>query len=167
MKTKPQLQPDGAPPENWPGAGAWKTHPFLRNLDARLLAALAKCAMPTSFKAGELIFREGEMANRFYLIMEGRVQLEAEATDRPGVLADYIGEGDVLGWSWLFPPYIWNFTARAVEPVRAVFLYGTWLREAAEKDHDLGYELTKRIAQVVIQRLQSTRRRLELAASQP
>jgi len=123
--------------------------------------------MPVDFKPGDLIFREGEAANRFYLIGEGRVQLGAEALDRPDVLVDYIGEGDVLGWSWLFPPYTWNFTARAVEPVRAVFFYGTWLRDAAEKDHDLGYELTKRIAQVVIQRLQSTRRRLELAAKQP
>jgi CRP-like cAMP-binding protein len=165
MKTNPQIQPGGALAENWSGADAWKTHPFLRNLDARLLTALASCALPTSFQAGELIFREGELANRFYLIIEGRVQLEAEATDRPGVLADYIGEGDVLGWSWLFPPYIWNFTARAVEPVRAVFLYGTWLREQCDADPALGYELMKRTTAVVIRRLQTARQQLVLTAA--
>ncbi len=166
-KTITQIRPVGVPPENQPWADAWKTHPFLRDLNAGLLTPLAACAMPTEFKAGELIFREGEMANRFYLIVEGRVQLEAEVPDRPGVLVDYIVEGDVLGWSWLFPPYTWNFTARAVEPVRAIFFYGTWLRERCDADPALGYELMKRTTAVVIRRLQAARQQLVLTAARP
>ena len=166
-KTITQIRPVGAPPENQSWATAWKTHPFLRDLKSGLLTPLAACAMPTEFKAEELIFREGEMANRFYLIVEGRVQLEAEATDRPGVLVDYIGTGDVLGWSWLFPPYTWNFTARAVEPVRAIFFYGTWLREQCDADPALGYELMKRTTAVVIRRLHAARQQLVILAARP
>lgn len=159
-KTRSQIRPVGAPPEIQPWADAWKTHPFLRDLDAALLTPLAACAMPTEFKAGELIFREGEMANRFYLIIEGRVQLEAAAADQPGVLVDAIGAGEVLGWSWLFPPYTWNFTARALAPVRAIFFYGTWLRERCDADPALGYELMKRTTAVVIRRLHAARQQL-------
>ena len=68
--------------------------------------------------------------------------------------------GEVCGWSWLFPPYHWHFDARAVEPTEAIFFYGTRLREQCENDHDLGYELMKRMASVIIRRLQTTRRHL-------
>ncbi|MGC3961687.1 MAG: cyclic nucleotide-binding domain-containing protein [Verrucomicrobiota bacterium] len=138
----------------------WHSHPFVRGLSADTLKVLTACAMPTAFDANHLIFREGEIANRFYLLLEGRVQLEAEATDRPGVPVDQLGAGDVLGWSWLFPPYTWNFTARTIKPVKAVFFYGTWLRERSETDFALGYELMRRTAMVLMRRLQATRQQL-------
>jgi CRP-like cAMP-binding protein len=138
----------------------WHSHPFVRGMSADLLKTLAACAMPAAFEADQLIFREGEIANRFYLLIEGHVQLEAEADDRPGVSVDQIGAGDVLGWSWLLPPYTWNFTARTIEPVKAVFFYGTWLRERTETDPVLGYELMKRTAIVLMRRLQATRQQL-------
>ena len=68
--------------------------------------------------------------------------------------------GHVLGWSWLFPPYYWHFDARALEPTRAIFFYGTRLREECEQDPDLGYALMKRVTQVLINRLQATRRQI-------
>jgi len=138
----------------------WQSHPFVRGVSTASLSVLASCAMPTNFEAGQLIFREGEIANRFYLILSGRVQLEAEAADRPAVEVEQVAAGDVLGWSWLFPPYNWNFTARAIEPVTAVFFYGTWLRERSEKDLELGYELMKRTVGVLIRRLHATRQLL-------
>jgi CRP/FNR family cyclic AMP-dependent transcriptional regulator len=138
----------------------WHSHPFVRGMSVDLLKTLATCAMPASFEANQLIFREGEIANRFYLLIEGHVQLEAEADDRPGVPVDQVGAGEVLGWSWLFPPYTWNFTARTIEPVKAVFFYGTWLRERTETDPVLGYELMKRTAIVLMRRLQATRQQL-------
>lgn len=153
--------PAGMPFPNGParveGAADWKSHPFLQDFSAEHLATLAECAMPTSFKAEQVIFREGEMANRFYLILDGHVALETEAPDRPPVPVDSVTAGDVLGWSWLFPPYTWNFTARAIGPVRAIFFYGTWLRERCASDPALGYELMRRTAGVVIRRLQVTR----------
>jgi hypothetical protein len=70
---------------------------------------------------------------------------------------DTIGAGDLLGWSWMFPPYVWHFTARATEPTDAIFFYGTILREYCERDHSLGYELFKRMSAVMVKRLQGAR----------
>ncbi len=114
--------------------------------------------MLTHFPAGELIFHAGETANRFYLIESGRVLLES-GDDTP-VVIDTIGAGDLLGWSWIFPPYTWHFTARTTEPTTAIFFYGTILRECCEKDPGLGYELFKRMSEVMIKRLQQARTRL-------
>src|SRR6266571_212326 len=71
-----------------------------------------------------------------------------------------IGPGDLLGWSWMFPPYIWQFSARAVESTTAIFFYGTILREYCEKDHSLGYELFKRMSVVMMKRLQAARKQM-------
>jgi CRP-like cAMP-binding protein len=71
-----------------------------------------------------------------------------------------LGAGDVLGWSWLFPPFAWHFQARAIEPASAVALSGASLLVNAERNHDFGYELMKRVAQVVIRRLQAARKQL-------
>ena len=135
-------------------------HPFLTGMIPEHLAVLTDCAMRAHFNVGEVIFREGDPANRFYLFRSGRLALESCVRDRPSVRIQTIGAGDVLGWSWLFPPYYWHFDARALEPTEAIFFYGTRLRELAEVNHSLGYELMKRMAGVVIQRLQATRRQL-------
>jgi hypothetical protein len=74
-----------------------------------------------------------------------------------------IGANDVLGWSWLFPPYYWHFDARATKPTKAIFFYGTWLRENCERDHDFGYEMMKRMSAIVIQRMQAARKQLAQA----
>jgi len=136
------------------------SHPFLKDLDPHQQRLLADCAMEKSFEADELIFREGDPANRFYLILEGKVTLESYVQDRGRVEIQTIGSGDVLGWSWLLPPYYWQFDARAVERTKAIFFYATPLRDEAEADHELGYELYKRISAVMLKRLQATRRHL-------
>ena len=135
-------------------------HPFLKGLKPAHLRVLADNAMRMRYKPNEVIFREGDPANRFYLIEEGKVILESPSHDDPAVSIQTMGPGDVLGWSWLFPPYYWHFDARVLEPATAIFFYGTRLREQCEGDHDLGYELMKRMAAVVIQRLQATRKQL-------
>jgi CRP/FNR family cyclic AMP-dependent transcriptional regulator len=132
-------------------------HPFLKGFKTEHLELLAANALPAQFQAGEVIFREGEMANRFYLLTHGAVALESYTKDRGVALVEKIGAGDVLGWSWLFPPYYWRMDARAVEPTSAIFFYGTRLRQEAERDHDLGYELMRRVAAIAIQRLQAAR----------
>jgi len=134
-------------------------HPFLRGLSWHHLEVLAGCAMKSHFEAGDLIFREGDPANRFYLLKKGKVVLESEGEGEPTVIHT-LGPGDVLGWSWLFPPYYWHFDARAEQPTDAIFFYGTRLRELCEEDHDLGYELMKRTANVVIKRLMAARQHL-------
>ena len=114
-------------------------HPFLHDLSTKQQEILTDCAMHQEFTEGEIIFCEGDVANRFYLIREGRVALEAKDREGEPVPIQTIGPGEVLGWSWLFPPYYWHFDARAVEPTKAIFFYGTRLRERCDEDPTLGY----------------------------
>ncbi len=95
-------------------------HSFLVGMSAHHIRLLADCAMRSLFEAGNVIFREGETANRFYLIEHGKVALESSTLGEP-VRIEEIGDGDLLGWSWLFPPYAWHFTARALEHTTAIF----------------------------------------------
>ncbi|HEU6449154.1 MAG TPA: cyclic nucleotide-binding domain-containing protein [Verrucomicrobiae bacterium] len=134
--------------------------PFLRGMSEQQLELLAKDSMPAEFKANELILVEGSPANRFYLILEGKVDIETEMENGGTRKIETLGTGDVLGWSWLFPPYYWHFDARAVTPTKAIFFYGTHLRELCEEHHDFGYELMKRVTEILIKRLQATRRQL-------
>jgi len=135
-------------------------HPFLAGMNRPQLASLTDCAMATNFKKKQTIFREGEMANRFYLIETGKVVLESSEGLGNPVIIDTISPGDLLGWSWMFPPYTWQFTARTTEPTTAIFFYGTILREFCEKDHSLGYELLKRMSAVMVKRLQAGRKKM-------
>jgi CRP/FNR family cyclic AMP-dependent transcriptional regulator len=137
-----------------------EAQPFLKGMTTRQLELLAENSMLAEFNAGELIMTEGSHANRFYLITEGQVELESPALGSQPMHIQMLGVGDVLGWSWLFPPYIWHFNARAVTPTRAIFFYGTRLRELCDDNHDFGYELMRRVSGIVIKRLQAARREL-------
>jgi CRP-like cAMP-binding protein len=137
-----------------------KAQPFLRGMTERQLELLAEESMLAEFKADERILYEGDPANRFYLILEGRVELESPMPEGESIHVQTLGKGDVLGWSWIFPPYCWHFDARAVTPTKAIFFYATRLRELCEENHDFGYELMKRVSEIVIRRLQSERREL-------
>jgi len=135
-------------------------HPFLAAMKREQLALLTDCAIPVHFTKGQIVFQEGELANRFYLIETGKVALESGSAEGPPLTIETIGAGNLLGWSWMFPPYVWRFTARAIEPTEAMFFYGTILREYCERDPSLGYELFKRMAPVMINRMQTARRNL-------
>jgi CRP/FNR family cyclic AMP-dependent transcriptional regulator len=134
--------------------------PFFSGLSRARLQLLADNARQTWFESGELIFRDGDLANRFYLIVEGKVALESSGDSTHTVLLQTIGAGQLLGWSWMFSPYIWHLHARALEPTEAIFLSGTRLRDLCETDHDLGYEVFRRVAEVMMQRLHAMRRLL-------
>jgi CRP-like cAMP-binding protein len=132
-------------------------HPFFANMKKQHMDLLVGCASNVRFDAGQFILREGEEANHFYLLRQGRAALEIYAPERGSITIQTIGAGEVLGWSWLVPPYKWRFDARAVELTRAIALDGKCLREKCEKDTDLGYELLKRFSQVMVEHLQATR----------
>jgi len=133
--------------------------PLFEGLPPEALHTLADSAMRTRFRAGQLIFRQGEPANRFFLIEKGRVSLIDEQHGHPCRFA-VLGPQEVLGWSWLFPPYEWHFTARADTTVNAIFFYATPLRDVCEVNHDFGYELMKRFSAVTVSRLQNSRAEL-------
>jgi CRP/FNR family transcriptional regulator, cyclic AMP receptor protein len=134
-----------------------KAHPFLAGLEPGQLAALEEAAMEVDFNAQEIVFRKGEPANRFYLILDGAVVIR----EPDGFPFQIVRGGDVLGWSAMFPPYCSHFEARALKKTRAVFFYAAWVLDRCEMDHDLGYELMKRMAAVFVQRLQARRKARE------
>ncbi|MGZ5552789.1 MAG: Crp/Fnr family transcriptional regulator [Chthoniobacterales bacterium] len=135
-------------------------HPFFAGMKRAHLALLTDCAIPVHFKKGEVVFREGEIANRFYVLETGGVVLESSGKCMDPVILDEIGAGDLLGWSWMFPPYAWQFAARAVQETDAIFFYGTMLREHCERDPSLGYELMKRMSVVMNRRLQAAQNKM-------
>ncbi|MDH3445341.1 MAG: cyclic nucleotide-binding domain-containing protein [Deltaproteobacteria bacterium] len=137
-----------------------REHDFFRDLEPEYLRTLTGCTSNVRFHAGEIIFKEGTEANRFYLIREGKIAVEVFVPGRGAITIQTIGAGEVLGWSWLFPPYRWNFDARAAEDTRAFALDGKCLRDKCEDNHDLGYELMKRFSVIMTARLQATRLQL-------
>jgi CRP-like cAMP-binding protein len=132
-------------------------HPFFAGLESYYTDLLVDCASNVRFEAGAYIFKEGGAANEFYLIRSGKIALEISAPQRKPIIVETLAEGDVLGWSWLLPPYHWKFHAHAVEGTRAIALDGQCLRTKCEHNHDLGYELLKRFAQIIDRRLEATR----------
>jgi len=135
-------------------------HPFFAKLEPHYLSIITGCAANVRFKSGEYIFREGESAEQFYIIRQGKVALETFTAGQGRVIIETIEDGEVLGWSWLFAPYRWHFSARAMKETRAIALDGACLRAKGEADHDLGYELVKRVAGIMVERLQATRLQL-------
>jgi len=135
-------------------------HPFFTGLGASAIQLIAGCAVNVHFAAGDRVFGEGEPASRFYVIRHGRVALEVHSHTHGALIIDTMDEGEVLGWSWLVPPYRYFGDARAVTPVSAIALDGTCLRGKCEADSGLGYELLKRVTTVMYQRLESARVRL-------
>jgi CRP-like cAMP-binding protein len=135
-------------------------HPFFAQMEARHLHLLVSCATNRRFEAGEFLLREGAEANQFFLIRSGRVSLEIDIPQRGPITIQTVGPGDILGWSWLTPPYRWSLDARALEPTRALALDGACLRDKCAEDHDLGYELFRRFAPIIAQRLEATRLQL-------
>jgi CRP/FNR family cyclic AMP-dependent transcriptional regulator len=134
--------------------------PLFQGLTPEQLELIAGCGSNVHFSEGELLFRDGEEADTFYVLRHGGVALETFVPARGAVTIETIDAGEVVGWSWLFQPYRWHFDARALSLVRATSFDGACLRGKIEKDHELGFALMSRFAQVMIERLQSTRLRL-------
>jgi CRP/FNR family cyclic AMP-dependent transcriptional regulator len=132
-------------------------HPFFAGLDDSFLKLACGCAKNVRIEAGRFVFHEGEPADHFYLIREGRVALQVSAPGRGAATFLTLGPGEVFGINWLVPPYRWVYDARALEPTRAVAMDALCLRNKCETDHDLGYAIMKRLMPVLIDRLQTTR----------
>jgi CRP-like cAMP-binding protein len=133
-------------------------HPLFNGLGIKFRQILAECAIRADFEAGDKVAEAGEPANCFYLVIQGSIALESAGVGSPARVQT-VGAGDVLGWSWLFPPYFWHFDAVATGPTRTLFFYGSRLRQQCDRDHDFGYELIKNMAQILIGHLQADRDR--------
>jgi CRP/FNR family transcriptional regulator, cyclic AMP receptor protein len=141
-------------------ASALAAHPFLRGMPPGHLDALAAAATDVTFPARHRIFAEGGYASKFWLIQSGHVALDLYVPGEGPVVIDTIRMGSLLGWSWLFPPYRWAFGAVCVSGVEAFEFDAAAVRARCVADPVLGYELTRRLIEVLARRLQGTRTRL-------
>jgi CRP/FNR family transcriptional regulator, cyclic AMP receptor protein len=134
--------------------------PAFARLAPAQLELIAGCATNVRAGAGEHLFREGQQADVFYALRHGSLALELHVPARDAVTIDTLHDGDLVGWSWLFPPYRWEFDGRVREDTALISFDGACLRGKCDADHELGYELMSSFAQVIIARLQATRLRL-------
>jgi CRP-like cAMP-binding protein len=123
-------------------------------------ARLLRHAAPTSFPAGRRIFEEGRSADRFWVIRQGSVRLDVRVPTRPAAVVDTLHAGDLLGWSWLFPPYEWHLGAQALTPVRALQFDAGVVRAQCEQDARFGCAVARHVARIVAERSQRARFRL-------
>jgi CRP-like cAMP-binding protein len=137
-----------------------RNHSFLSDLSAEHIQTIISCASNEKFEKGDLIAREGTEADSFYLVRAGTVALQIHRPESGGITLDTLGEGDVLGWSWLVPPHRWHFDARVMEAARVIALDGRCLRMKCERDHELGYQLLKRFSTLIEVRLSASRLQL-------
>jgi CRP-like cAMP-binding protein len=135
-------------------------HPFLKGLDPEHVDVMTTDARLSHIAGGTLIAQEGDEARRFYLLLEGEASIEALIPGRGQVGFQTVGVGEALGWSWLFPPFRWHFTARAATDIRALEWDTEKLRALAERHPRFGYELSRRLMQVLLKRLQATHSQL-------
>jgi CRP/FNR family cyclic AMP-dependent transcriptional regulator len=140
--------------------GMLRLHPFLAGLAEHHMEVIVGCASNVRFAEGSRVIHEGQIANKFYLVRTGRVALETDVNARGPLRIATVGPGEVLGWSWLISPYRWHFTGLAVADVAAIALDGDCLRTKCEKDHDFGFEMLRRMSQVMERRLEATRLQL-------
>lgn len=124
------------------------------------LEIIAACAHFTHFPADAAIFLQGQPAERFYIIRSGSVVLKADVPGLGSVPIQTLRAGEALGWSWLFPPFRWQYDAVSQEPVSAVAFDGTCLRVQCAQDHEFGYQMLSRFAELMLQRLVATRTQL-------
>lgn len=137
-----------------------REHPFFQDLPDKHLEFITGCAKNVQFPQHHSIFHEGDPANEFYFIREGLVAVELLIPHRGATTVQTVSEGEILGWSWVSPPYRWHFDARTLERTRALVFDAKCLRTKCEEDHDLGYEMLKRFVSVISERLDATRLQL-------
>ena len=137
-----------------------RQHPFIQGLPDEHMKTLISCASNVRFAEGSQLIREGELANKLYLIRTGRVALEIDVPGKANLRIQTTGPGEILGWSWLIYPFRWHFGGVAVAETRAIALDGECLRNKCEHDPVFGYEMLKRLAQVMERRVEATRLQL-------
>lgn len=128
-------------------------HQFFKGFKPHHIKLLVGCASNVRFNPGEFLLRGGEEANQFFVLRQGKVAIELSAAGRKPIMIQMLEGEEILGWSWLVPPYQWRFNGRAIELTRAIAFDGKCLRTKCEEDHDLGFELLKRFTTVITRRL--------------
>lgn len=137
-----------------------EAHPFSKGLEPDEIAVLAELSALRDFDAGAVIFDVGQSADTFYLLRSGLVALQVDAGQTVPRTIQQIAEGAALGWSWLFEPYVWQFAAVAVTPVRTIAIEAEALRAKFEEEPSCGYHVLERVSRIMADRLHATRRQV-------
>jgi CRP/FNR family transcriptional regulator, cyclic AMP receptor protein len=137
-----------------------ENHPFFKDLEPHFLELVTGCASNVRFEAGESIFRQGDDANQFYLIRQGKVALEVCPPNCDPVVVQTTSDGEILGWAWIVPPYHYHCDAVAIELTRAIQFDGQCLRKKCETDHSLGYTVLSRLLPIIGKTMEATQLQL-------
>jgi len=135
-------------------------HSFFKDFVPGYRTLIAGCGKNVHFDAGRFLAKTGEAANEFFAIRHGRASIEIHSDERGPLILHTVEPGEIVGWSWLFPPYRWSFDVRAVDEVRAISFDGECLRGKCERDPAMGFDFMKRFARVFMDRLEATRLQL-------
>ena len=147
-------------------------HPFLQGLPAKYLDTFVSHAKEITLMPGEYVFKNGQRAEKFFLLLEGEVEITTGAQDirldsEPHTLVlQVLGPGEIIGWSWIIPPYTWRFDVRVRDDAKLLCVDGAYIRKLCEKDHDLAYEIYKRLVPIMNQRMIAARQQFILFGSQ-
>jgi CRP/FNR family cyclic AMP-dependent transcriptional regulator len=133
------------------------THAFFSGLSEDYIELLSEFATQKHVAKGNVLFQQGTPADKFYLVREGKVSVQVPALVGPVLELQILGENQMLGWSWLIPPYRWNFLARAVEDTEVIEFDGVAILAKCERDPQFGYELFKRFTALMSDRLNAAR----------
>ncbi len=134
-----------------------REHSFTEGMSDAHVRFMFGCMKNVRYRTGEYLFREGEAADQLFLLRQGRVTLEVHAAGSGATQLESLGEGDVLGWSVLFPPHRWDTDCRVLETCVALLFDGSCLRQKVEQDLPFAYALTRRLLYVVHRRLERAR----------
>lgn len=135
-------------------------HEFFTGLDKEYIEFLAGSVVETKVEQGGVLFRQGTPADHFYLLRSGRVSIQVPALVGPVLEVQSLGADKILGWSWLIPPYRWNFLARVEEDAEVLEFDGGAILARCEQDPKFGYELFKRFASLMSERLDAARQKM-------
>lgn len=133
---------------------------ILAALSEQQLNTLQPHAHDVSLDIDQVLFRADDAADQFYVIVSGLITLELEVAAGPSMIVGSVGEGDLLGLSWLFPPYVWKWTARATAPTELVAFDAAAVRDLMDADHELGYRIVMAVAAQMKSRLTGVRLQL-------
>jgi len=145
---------------NQPTAEYLATHPFFSGLSDDILKFLCECSETFEIKKGQILFRQDEKADKFYVVRNGRISIEIPAIMGPTLELQSLGNDQVLGWSWLISPYKWSFQAEAEEDTELLMFDGAAILAHCEQDSRFGYELLKKFAALMSIRLDAARKRM-------
>ena len=132
-------------------------HEFFSELNEDILKFISEYANIRTIKKGDILFRQDETANKFYVLLNGRISVQVPALIGPTLEIQTLGKNQILGWSWLISPYQWDFLAKAEEDSELLEFDGTAILARCEQESEFGYELLKRFAALMSERLDAAR----------